>query len=174
MARPGRGPDTVCARVDPMCARALPVPCVGPPPSPGRVRRTSRPDLGAAPPRPPRGPRGGGRGQNPRARTPPDTLPAAPLAPRPMSLLARPARAGAARFLSTAGAAPLALPDLPYDYGELEPVVNNEIMSLHHKKHHQVSPPGGPGRLVGGRALLGPARARDRRGGARAANRRLR
>jgi len=29
------------------------------------------------------------------------------------------------------------LPDMPYDYGELEPVINAEIMQLHHKKHHQ-------------------------------------
>jgi superoxide dismutase len=31
------------------------------------------------------------------------------------------------------------LPDLPYDYGALEPVISGEIMELHHKKHHQVS-----------------------------------
>lgn len=29
------------------------------------------------------------------------------------------------------------LPDLPYDYGALEPVVSAEIMQLHHEKHHQ-------------------------------------
>ncbi|KAL4443583.1 hypothetical protein ABPG75_011320 [Micractinium tetrahymenae] len=29
------------------------------------------------------------------------------------------------------------LPDLPYDYSALEPVINAEIMELHHKKHHQ-------------------------------------
>ncbi|KAK9840726.1 hypothetical protein WJX81_000430 [Elliptochloris bilobata] len=29
------------------------------------------------------------------------------------------------------------LPDLPYDYSELEPVICAEIMELHHKKHHQ-------------------------------------
>jgi len=29
------------------------------------------------------------------------------------------------------------LPDLPYDYNELEPTINAEIMQLHHKKHHQ-------------------------------------
>uniref|UniRef100_A0AAQ4RBS1 Superoxide dismutase n=1 Tax=Gasterosteus aculeatus aculeatus TaxID=481459 RepID=A0AAQ4RBS1_GASAC len=28
------------------------------------------------------------------------------------------------------------LPDLPYDYGALEPHVNAEIMQLHHSKHH--------------------------------------
>lgn len=29
------------------------------------------------------------------------------------------------------------LPDLPYDYAALEPVVCREIMELHHSKHHQ-------------------------------------
>ncbi|PJF20140.1 Superoxide dismutase [Paramicrosporidium saccamoebae] len=29
------------------------------------------------------------------------------------------------------------LPDLPYDYRALEPVVSEEIMRLHHQKHHQ-------------------------------------
>lgn len=29
------------------------------------------------------------------------------------------------------------LPDLPYDYNALEPVISAEIMELHHKKHHQ-------------------------------------
>merc|ERR1712187_848961 len=28
------------------------------------------------------------------------------------------------------------LPDLPYDYGALEPVISAEIMTLHHSKHH--------------------------------------
>ena len=28
------------------------------------------------------------------------------------------------------------LPPLPYDYGALAPVVNADIMELHHKKHH--------------------------------------
>ncbi len=31
----------------------------------------------------------------------------------------------------------LTLPDLPYDYSALEPVISGEIMELHHKKHHQ-------------------------------------
>lgn len=30
------------------------------------------------------------------------------------------------------------LPDLPYDYDALEPVISREIMELHYKKHHQV------------------------------------
>ncbi|XP_050308586.1 superoxide dismutase [Mn], mitochondrial [Anthonomus grandis grandis] len=29
------------------------------------------------------------------------------------------------------------LPDLPYDYAALEPVISREIMNLHHTKHHQ-------------------------------------
>eukprot|EP00088_Acartia_fossae_P039009 TRINITY_DN40579_c0_g1_i1.p1 TRINITY_DN40579_c0_g1~~TRINITY_DN40579_c0_g1_i1.p1 ORF type:complete len:234 (+),score=21.72 TRINITY_DN40579_c0_g1_i1:113-814(+) len=28
------------------------------------------------------------------------------------------------------------LPDLPYDYNALEPVISSEIMTLHHTKHH--------------------------------------
>ncbi|KAL2433917.1 Superoxide dismutase [Mn], mitochondrial [Exophiala dermatitidis] len=29
------------------------------------------------------------------------------------------------------------LPDLPYDYGALEPSISGKIMELHHSKHHQ-------------------------------------
>ena len=29
------------------------------------------------------------------------------------------------------------LPDLPYDYGALEPHISGQIMELHHDKHHQ-------------------------------------
>lgn len=29
------------------------------------------------------------------------------------------------------------LPDLPYDYNALEPIISAEIMKLHHSKHHQ-------------------------------------
>lgn len=35
------------------------------------------------------------------------------------------------RAMSTA-----TLPDLPYDYDALQPVIIPEIMELHHKKHH--------------------------------------
>lgn len=28
------------------------------------------------------------------------------------------------------------LPDLPYEYNALEPVISGEIMKLHHQKHH--------------------------------------
>ncbi|CAK9160583.1 unnamed protein product [Ilex paraguariensis] len=31
----------------------------------------------------------------------------------------------------------VSLPDLPYDYGTLEPAISGEIMQLHHQKHHQ-------------------------------------
>lgn len=31
----------------------------------------------------------------------------------------------------------LKLPELPYSYDALEPVINSKIMELHHKKHHQ-------------------------------------
>ncbi|DAZ92991.1 TPA: hypothetical protein N0F65_011488 [Lagenidium giganteum] len=43
------------------------------------------------------------------------------------------------RPLSTAtrGIATVKLPDLPYDFGALEPVISGEIMQLHHQKHHQ-------------------------------------
>ncbi|EEP80466.1 superoxide dismutase [Uncinocarpus reesii 1704] len=34
-------------------------------------------------------------------------------------------------------AAKATLPDLPYDYGALEPSISGKIMELHHKKHHQ-------------------------------------
>ena len=34
--------------------------------------------------------------------------------------------------------APYVLPDLPYDYGALEPHISGEIMELHHDKHHAV------------------------------------
>jgi Fe-Mn family superoxide dismutase len=29
------------------------------------------------------------------------------------------------------------LPDLPYPYNALEPYISQQIMELHHKKHHQ-------------------------------------
>ncbi len=34
-------------------------------------------------------------------------------------------------------APPFKLPDLPYSYGALEPVVDEETMKLHHDKHHR-------------------------------------
>ena len=32
---------------------------------------------------------------------------------------------------------PYKLPDLPYDYSALEPVMSSQILEVHHKKHHQ-------------------------------------
>ena len=37
----------------------------------------------------------------------------------------------------TAARCKATLPDLPYDYNALEPVISAEIMQLHHTKHHQ-------------------------------------
>lgn len=50
-------------------------------------------------------------------------------------------RAPAGRLLATSAAvrAPAVLPDLTYDYGELEPAISGEIMKIHHTKHHQAS-----------------------------------
>ena len=38
---------------------------------------------------------------------------------------------------SVRGLQTFSLPDLPYDYGALEPAISGEIMKLHHQKHHQ-------------------------------------
>merc|ERR1712133_333317 len=38
---------------------------------------------------------------------------------------------------STISKAKHTLPDLPYDYNALEPIISAEIMTLHHSKHHQ-------------------------------------
>ncbi|XP_062172932.1 superoxide dismutase [Mn], mitochondrial-like [Alnus glutinosa] len=40
-------------------------------------------------------------------------------------------------FRHVRGLQSFSLPDLPYDYGALEPVISAEIMQLHHQKHHQ-------------------------------------
>lgn len=47
---------------------------------------------------------------------------------------------GTGRLLSssTTARAAASLPDLGYDYGELEPAISGEIMKIHHTKHHQV------------------------------------
>ncbi|KAF5446586.1 hypothetical protein F2P56_032202 [Juglans regia] len=46
---------------------------------------------------------------------------------------------GFVRGLSSTGFSlpEFSLPDLPYDYGALEPVIMAEIMKLHHQHHHQ-------------------------------------
>jgi Fe-Mn family superoxide dismutase len=41
------------------------------------------------------------------------------------------AASSAKRMLST-----FKLPDLPYDFGALEPIISGEIMQIHHSKHH--------------------------------------
>jgi len=53
-------------------------------------------------------------------------------------------RAGASATAKRAGVAGVSfvrgkatLPDLPYDYGALEPAISGKIMELHHKNHHQ-------------------------------------
>lgn len=38
---------------------------------------------------------------------------------------------------TTAIACKHTLPALPYDYKALEPIISEEIMTLHHTKHHQ-------------------------------------
>merc|ERR1712198_639100 len=45
-------------------------------------------------------------------------------------------RSGAAAVTTTAVRGKATLPDLPYDYNALEPVISAEIMQLHHSKHH--------------------------------------
>ncbi|KAL6526882.1 aspartate--tRNA ligase msd1 [Orobanche gracilis] len=40
-------------------------------------------------------------------------------------------------FLGFRGLQTLSLPDLPYDYGALEPAISADIMQIHHQKHHQ-------------------------------------
>ncbi|KAJ5781572.1 uncharacterized protein N7518_010055 [Penicillium psychrosexuale] len=44
-------------------------------------------------------------------------------------------KAGAAGLTITRGKA--TLPDLPYDYGALEPSISGKIMELHHNNHHK-------------------------------------
>lgn len=39
-------------------------------------------------------------------------------------------------FSAVAAGASFKLPDLPYDYGALEPAISGEIMRIHHTKHH--------------------------------------
>lgn len=59
-------------------------------------------------------------------------------------MLATSARLVLANAATKANIAPLGvamrskhtLPDLPYDYNALEPVISAEIMQLHHSKHH--------------------------------------
>lgn len=48
-------------------------------------------------------------------------------------LLHRPA----AVAIHSRGLQTFSLPDLPYDYGALEPAISGDIMRIHHQKHHQ-------------------------------------
>src|SRR5512133_3072998 len=66
---------------------------------------------------------------------------------RPVASLAMPLRrpagfAGGAALLASRGARkgahmPFEVPPLPYDYGALEPHIDEQTMRLHHDKHHQ-------------------------------------
>jgi Fe-Mn family superoxide dismutase len=38
---------------------------------------------------------------------------------------------------STEAAKKVSLPNLPYDYSALEPVISSKLLEIHHKKHHQ-------------------------------------
>lgn len=51
--------------------------------------------------------------------------------------LLRPGLQSGARIAHSRGLQTFSLPDLPYDYGSLEPAISGEIMQLHHQKHHQ-------------------------------------
>jgi len=57
------------------------------------------------------------------------------------AILSKKSLLGVSRTLATAsssaGMQSFKLPDLPYDYGALEPTLSGEIMKLHHSKHHQ-------------------------------------
>ena len=63
-------------------------------------------------------------------------------APRAMSVSLRSARPASRALVASAPAslaasASFTVPDLPYDYGALEPTISAEIMTIHHTKHHQ-------------------------------------
>jgi len=45
-------------------------------------------------------------------------------------------KAGARLATSVAARTKFTLPELPYQYSELEPVISGQIMELHHSKHH--------------------------------------
>eukprot|EP00301_Raphidiophrys_heterophryoidea_P015417 c24040_g1_i1.p1 GENE.c24040_g1_i1~~c24040_g1_i1.p1 ORF type:complete len:245 (-),score=58.27 c24040_g1_i1:70-759(-) len=49
---------------------------------------------------------------------------------------ARPIFTSSAQQITRAGSTAF-LPDLSYDYGELEPFISADIMKIHHTKHHQ-------------------------------------
>lgn len=45
--------------------------------------------------------------------------------------------AGSCTFQRGLRTTTFSLPELAYDYGDLEPAISGEIMKLHHQKHHQ-------------------------------------
>jgi len=49
---------------------------------------------------------------------------------------ADPTICAAAQFSTAGGVAAYNLPELPYSYSALEPVISGQIMELHHAKHH--------------------------------------
>ncbi|KAJ8601354.1 hypothetical protein CTAYLR_004992 [Chrysophaeum taylorii] len=51
-------------------------------------------------------------------------------------MLQRVFKSGGAKLSVVASRSKFTLPDLPYGYGELAPVISGEIMELHHSKHH--------------------------------------
>mmetsp|Transcript_11062 Transcript_11062/g.15885 ORF Transcript_11062/g.15885 Transcript_11062/m.15885 type:complete len:223 (+) Transcript_11062:20-688(+) len=55
----------------------------------------------------------------------------------PKLALAPSTQFAAKRFMGAAATNKVVLPDLPYDYGALEPYISAEIMKIHHTKHHQ-------------------------------------
>ncbi|KAL7685087.1 putative manganese/iron superoxide dismutase [Plasmopara halstedii] len=46
-------------------------------------------------------------------------------------------RAASLRAIGTRSTSSVTLPDLPYDFGALEPSISGQIMEIHHQKHHQ-------------------------------------
>ncbi|CAD6186253.1 unnamed protein product [Caenorhabditis auriculariae] len=53
-----------------------------------------------------------------------------------LSRALRPNVVNAAKISASSTRSKHTLPDLPYDYNALEPVISHEIMQLHHQKHH--------------------------------------
>jgi len=41
------------------------------------------------------------------------------------------------KYFSSESSTAYKIPEMPYDYRELEPAISGEIMEIHHKKHHQ-------------------------------------
>ncbi|TDH73417.1 hypothetical protein CCR75_009236 [Bremia lactucae] len=56
---------------------------------------------------------------------------------RAPSLVLNPRRALNLRVAGTRAISSVKVPDLPYDFGALEPSISGTIMEIHHQKHHQ-------------------------------------